>query len=117
MICKNDIEKKQLNWCPCHSRKKYLLPTGDKNPFFATYQTGQTFKIFYQLSCLGCGLIYLLQCQMHHFQCDDKSKTAFSLCLNNHRKDSKAKNTITVCKHFQTYNHNNEIQNLHLQKK
>ena len=35
-----------------------------------------------------------------------KSETSFNIRLNNHRKDSKNKNPILACKHFQNSNHN-----------
>ena len=35
-----------------------------------------------------------------------KTETSFNIILNNHRKDSKNKNKIVVCKHFQKSNHN-----------
>ena len=58
------------------------------------------------MKCKSCGLIYLLQCQICHLQHVGKSKTAFKLQPSNHREDSKAKNSILACMHFQASNHN-----------
>ena len=37
-----------------------------------------------------------------------KSEAFFNIRLNNHRKDSKNKNPILACKHFQNLNHNSQ---------
>ena len=37
-----------------------------------------------------------------------KSEAFFNTRLNNHRKDSKNKNPILGCKHFQNLNHNSQ---------
>ena len=61
------------------------------------FQTGETFKMFHQLN---------VQCRFCQLQYVGKCKTSFDIRLNNHRKDSKNKNPILSCKHFQNSNHN-----------
>ena len=50
--------------------------------------------------------MYLLHCPVCQLQYVGKSETSFNIRLNNHRKDSKNKNPILACKHFQNSNHN-----------
>ena len=47
----------------------------------------------------------LLQCRICFIQYVAKCETTFNLRLNNHRKDSKKKDTILACIHFQKSNH------------
>ena len=77
-----------------------------KTKTFINYKTGETFKIFRQLSCKSSYLINLLQCQICQLQYVSKSETSLSVRLKNHRKNSKSKNAILACNHFQDLNHN-----------
>ena len=107
VVRKNNIEKKQLYCSSWDTRKDGLCcQQVIKTNYFISYQTGQMFKIFYKLNCKRCGFIYLLQCQIWHFQYVGKSETAFNSRLNSHRKEIKAKTLILVCKQFQTSNYN-----------
>ena len=79
-----------------------------KTEIFSSYKTGETYHIFHQLNCKSFGIIYLLQCQICLLQYIGKSETPFNIRLNNHRKDAKdtkSKNNILACKHFQEPNH------------
>ena len=87
-----------------------------KSNCFLSYQIGQTVEIFHQWNCKGCGLIYLPQCQIFHFQYIGKSKTVFDLRFNNHKRKNIAKNAILVCKQLQTII-SKEMQNLRFYKK
>ena len=62
-------------------------------------------KIFHQLTCKSQAIIQLLQCRICFIQYVDKSETIFNLRLNNHQKDSKKKDAISACTHFQKSNH------------
>ena len=73
---------------------------------FKIYRTGKTYKTFHQLTCKNKGIIYLLQYTICFTQYVGKSETTFNLRLNNHRKDSKKKDAIFACTHFQKWNHN-----------
>ena len=76
------------------SKQKHSKVTGQKKP---------TFQIFHNLTCKSQNLIYLLHCRICQLQYVGKSETPFSICLNNHRKDSESQASILACKHF---NHN-----------
>ena len=73
---------------------------------FTSSRTGEMFEIFHQLNCKSSHLIYLLQCGICQLQYVGKSEISFNIRLNKHRKDSKNKNSILACKHFQNSNHN-----------
>ena len=94
---------------PCLTRRDNLCCQQVlKTESFKSYRTGQTFRIYHNLTCKSFGLIYLLQCQVCLLQYIGKSETPFNLRLNNHRKDAKdttSKNNILACKHFQQPNH------------
>ena len=77
-----------------------------KTHTFTSYRTGETFKIFHQSNCKSSCLICLLQCRICQLQYTGKTETSFNIILNNHRNDSKNKNKIVACKHFQKSNHN-----------
>ena len=106
VVCKNN-SKKQLYCRPCITRRDNICCQQVlKTNTFTSYRTGETFKIFHQLNCKSSHLIYLLQCRICQLQYVGKSETSFNIRLNNHRKDSKNKNPILACKHFQNSNHN-----------
>ena len=94
---------------PCFTRRDNLCCKQIiKTETFSSFRTGQTFRIFHQLNCKSYGIIYLLQCQICLIQYIGKSETPFNIRLNNHRKDAKdtkSKNNILACKHFQEPNH------------
>ena len=99
--------KKQLYCRPCFTRRDNICCQQVlKTVGFTSDRTGQTFKKIFQLNCKSSHLIYLLQCRICELQYAGKSETPFSIRLNNHRKDSKNKNSIIACKHFQNWNHN-----------
>ena len=58
-----------------------------------------------QLTCKSHAIIYLLQCRSCFMQYVGTTKTTFNLRLNYHRKDSKKKDAILACIHFQKSNH------------
>ena len=62
-------------------------------------------KIFHQLTCKSQGIIYLLQCRICFIQYVGKSEAIFNLRFKNHRKDSKKKDAILACTHFQKSDH------------
>ena len=64
------------------------------------------FKIFHQFNFKSSYLIHLLQCRFFQLQNLGKSEISFNIRLNNQRKESKNRNPIIVCKHFQNSNHN-----------
>ena len=68
---------------------------------FTSYRTAETFRNFHQLNCKSSYLIYLLQCRICQLQYVGKSETSFNIRLSNHKKESKNKNPILACKHFQ----------------
>ena len=99
--------KKQLYCRPCLTKRdnncyQQVLKTNT----FTCYRTGKTFNIFRQLNCKSSHFIRLLQCRICQIQYVDKSETLFNIRLNNHRKDSKKKNSIVASKHFQSSSHN-----------
>ena len=81
------------------------MSTNGKTNVFNSYKTGKTYKIFHQLTCKSQAIIYLLQSSICFIQYVGKSGTTFNLRLNNHRKDSKKKDAILACTHFQKLNH------------
>ena len=89
----------------CTRRDNLYCQQVIKTNSFTSYQTGQTFKIFHQLNCKSYGLIYLLQCQIRHLQYVVKANW-FQFTPQQSLKNSKTKNAIIGCKHFQTSNHN-----------
>ena len=102
-VVRKNNNKKQLYCSPCLTICcQQVLKTNT----FTSYRTGETFKIFHLLKCKSSRIIYLLQCRICQLQCVVKSETSFSIRLNNHRKDTKNKNPILACKHFQNSNHN-----------
>ena len=84
----------------------FVVNKWKKTNIFKNYKTGKTCKIFHQLTCKNKSIIYLLQYRICFTQYVGKSETSFNLRLNNHRKDSKKKDAIFVCTHFQKWNHN-----------
>ena len=82
-----------------------LSASGKKTNVFKSYKTGRTYKIFHQLTCRSQTIIYLLQCRICFIQYVGKSETTFNLRLNNRRKDSKKKDAILACLHFEKSNH------------
>ena len=77
-VLRKNNSKKQLYCRPCLTRRHICCQQVLKTNTFTSYRTGKTFK----------------------------SETSFNIRLNNHRKDSKNKNPILACKHFQNSNHN-----------
>ena len=61
--------------------------------------------MFHQLTCKSQAIIYLLQGRICLIQYVGKSETTFNLRLNSHQKDSKKKDAISACTHFQKSNH------------
>ena len=90
-----------ITYMPCSQQ---ILKTNT----FTSYRTGETFKIFHQLNCKSSHFIYLIQCQICQLQYVGKIATSFDIRLNSHRKESKNKNPILACKHFQNLNHNSQ---------
>ena len=96
--------KRQLYCRPCLTRRDNICSQQVlKTNTFTSYRT---FKIFHQLNCKSSHLIYLIQCPICQLQYVGKSETSFYITLSNHKKDSKNKNPILACKHFQNLNHN-----------
>ena len=62
---------------------------------FKSNQTKKTFK-----NCKSSFVIYIRECYIYSIQYVGKSKTPFSIRLNNHRK------AIPACKHFNSNDHN-----------
>ena len=73
---------------------------------FMSQQTKRAFNIFFNLNCKSEYVIHLMECILCKMQYVGKAETAFSLRLNNHRKDTKKPNSILACKHFQEQGHN-----------
>ena len=106
-VVRKNNSKKQLCCRSCHTRRDNICCQQVlKTKTFTSYRTGETFKIFHQLNCKSSHLIYLLQCGICQLQYVGKSEASFNIRLKNHRKDSKNKNPILACKHFQNSNHN-----------
>ena len=61
------------------------------------------YKIFHQLTCKSEAIIYLFQYRICFIQYVGRSETAFNLRLNYYRKDSKKKDAILACSHFQKF--------------
>ena len=90
----------------CYTRRDNLCcQQVQKANVFKSYKTGKTYTIFHQLTCKSQAIIYLLQCRICFIQYVVKRETIFNLRLNNHRKDSKKKDAILACTHFQKSNH------------
>ena len=64
-------------------------------------QTKQTFSILFNLNCNSEFIIYQMACILCKMQYVKKAETAFSLRLNNHRKDTKKPNSVLAFKYFQ----------------
>ena len=77
----------------------------EKTNVFKSYKTGETYKIFHQLTCKSEAVIYLRQCRICFIQYVGKTETTFNLRSNNHRKDSKKKDAVLASTHFQMSNH------------
>ena len=57
--------KKQLYCRPCLNRRDNICCQQiSKTNIFASYRTGEMFKIFHQLNCKHAHLIYVLQCRL-----------------------------------------------------
>ena len=101
--------KKQLYCRPCLAGRYNICSQQVlKTNIFSSYRTGETFKVFYQLNRKISHLIYLIQYRICQQQYVGKSETSLNIRLNNHRKDSKNKNPILACRHFQNLNHNSQ---------
>ena len=75
----------------------------------ATFISGQTkrkFKIYHKVNCKSEYAIYLMECTLCSKQYEGKVETAFSIRLNNHRKDTKDPNAILAGKYFQQQGQN-----------
>ena len=106
VIRKKKAEQKHFFWSPCYTRSDNLCcQQVEKTNVFKSYKTGQTYRIFHQLTCKKQAIIYLLQCRTCFIQYVGKSGTNFNVRLYNHRKDSKKKDAILACTHFQKSNH------------
>ena len=107
VIRSNNMKRKQQLYCsPCKTRRDNLCcQQVVRTNTFTSYRTGETYKIFHQVNCKSQGIIYLLQCKICSIQYIGKSETPFNIRLNNHRKDSKKKDSIVACTHFQKENH------------
>ena len=106
VIRKKKAEKKHLFCSSCYARRDNLCcQQKKKTNVFKSCKTGKTYKIFHQLTCKSQAIIYLFQCRICFIQYVGKSETTFNLRLNNHRKDSKKKDAILACTHFQKSNH------------
>ena len=85
----------KLGMCsPCKSKAgnlccKHLLETTE----FQSNQTNKTYKIFHDVNCKSKMVIYLMECTKCRLQYIGKSETQLNLRINNHRKDSKKKQT------------------------
>ena len=56
---------KQLYCRPCLNRRDNICCQQiSKTNIFASYRTGEMFKIFHQLNCKNAYLIYVLQCRL-----------------------------------------------------
>ena len=75
------------------------------NIFIMNQQTKPTFNIFFNLNFKTEYVICLMECKLCSMQYVVKADTAFNLRLNNFRKDTKKRNSILACKHFQEQRH------------
>ena len=73
---------------------------------FMSQRTKRTFNIFFNLNRKSEYVIYLRECILCKMQYVRKAETAFSVRLDNQRKDTKKPNFILACKHFQEKGHN-----------
>ena len=105
LVLKNNSKKQLYCRSSLTRRDNICCEQVLKTNTFTSYRTSETFKIFSQLKvhCKSSHLIYLLQCRNCQLQYVGKSETSLNIRLNNHRKDSKNKNSILACKHFQNF--------------
>ena len=91
----------------CSSTRPSLYCTQVLNtPTFTSQQTKRTFNIFHKLTCKSQYVIYLMECILCKIQYVGKSKTFFTLRLNNHRKDVNNPKSIPACNHFKMHGNN-----------
>ena len=86
---------------PCNTIKpslccKQVIDAGT----FRSYQTQQLYTIFHKLNCKSKFIIYLMECASCRVQYVGKAETAFSIRLNNHRKDVNNRKSIPADLHF-----------------
>ena len=83
-----------------NSKKMYVV-----EPLLAAQKSILKKFIILIVDWITFGLLLKFTSATKLFFCN-KSETSFNIRLNNHRKDSKNKNPILACKHFQNSNHN-----------
>ena len=90
---------------PCNSTRCLCCQQLISTTTFKSNQTNKTFKIYHRVNRKNSFVIYLLGCYICNIQYVGKSETPFNIRLNNHRKDVKNPNSIPVCKHFNSRDH------------
>ena len=104
-VVQKNKSKKQLYCRQCFTRRNNICCQQVlKTNTFISYRTGKACPIFFQRNCKGPYIIYVLKyiCQLQY---NRKNETSFNTRLSNTIKDSKNKNAILACKHFQNSNH------------
>ena len=87
---------------PCLSRRDNLCCKQMANTsIFTNRKSGKQYNILHQLNCKSSHVIYLIECTLcNHKPYVGKSEYPSNIRTNNHRSDSKKKNTIPVDQHY-----------------
>ena len=104
-IHNNKIIKKKyvIGKChPCLSRRDNLCCKQMVNTsIFTNRKTGKQYNILHKLNCKSSHVIYLIECTLCNYKpYVGKSEHPSNLRTNNHRSDSKKKDSIPVDQHY-----------------
>ena len=91
---------------PCHDKRCLLCQYSSSTETFQSSVTGETFKIFGQLSCKSANVIYLITCSVCQQQYVGETKNALNIRINLHRNHIKTKDQYQATAiHFNTKDH------------
>ena len=86
---------KTLNWCKRINKTTTFTSSNYK-----------IFKIFHSVNFQSSWVIYIIECNICNLQYIGKSKTAFNLCLNNHKNH--IKKGVSSCELTEHFLHNKQ---------
>ena len=90
---------------PCYGTRAICCKQVNRTATSKSNETNETFDICHLGNSKSKYVIYLLECSICITQYVGKSKTPYHIRLNNYRKDIKNPSVILACKHFNSPNH------------
>ena len=100
-MLKTHLESRKGIREPCNTKKPSLCCEQVIDPStFRIYQTQQLSTLFHKLICKRNLTRYLMECALSKVQNVGKAEIAFSIKLNNHRKNVSNPKSITADLHF-----------------